>query len=89
MQSVRLIIKGRVQGVGFRHWTTREASARGLDGWVRNLPDGSVEAILAGPPEAVADMAQACRKGPALASVTAIDESPAEPPDTTGFREIR
>ena len=89
MTAVRLIIKGRVQGVGYRYWTTREATARGLDGWVRNLPDGSVEALLAGPAAAVADMVQACRKGPALASVTSVDESLAEPPGSSGFREIR
>ena len=86
--AVRLIISGRVQGVGFRFWTVREAIGRGLDGWVRNLPDGTVEALVAGPEEAVRNMAEACRHGPRMAQVVAIDESPAELPAESGFRQI-
>jgi len=88
-RAVRLIIEGRVQGVGYRQWTLREASARGLDGWVRNLPDRTVEALIAGPEDAVRAMIDVCRRGPALAAVTAIREEPAEAPAGTGFREIR
>ena len=88
-RAVRLIIEGRVQGVGYRQWTVREASARGLDGWVRNLPDRTVEALIAGPEDAVRAMIDACRRGPALAAVTAIREEPAEAPAGRGFREIR
>lgn len=83
-EAVRLRIAGRVQGVGYRDWMTAEAQARGLDGWVRNLPDGSVEALVAGPPDAVAAMIDACRQGPRLAAVTSIDTTPADPP-TPGF----
>jgi acylphosphatase len=88
-RSVRLIIRGRVQGVGFRQWTQREASARGLDGWVRNLPDGTVEALIAGPTAAVRGMIEACHKGPMLAAVTEIHEHAAEAPDEAGFCQIR
>jgi acylphosphatase len=88
-RAVRLIIEGRVQGVGFRQWTVWEAERRGLDGWVRNLPDGTVEALIAGPDAAVDAMIAACRTGPRMAAVTAIREHPAEPPDAPGFRQVR
>jgi len=55
-RAVRLIIEGRVQGVGYRYWTVGAATERGLDGWVRNLPDGTVEALLSGPVGAVEAM---------------------------------
>jgi len=87
--AVRLIIEGRVQGVGFRQWTVREASRRGLDGWVRNLPDGRVEALFAGEDAAVAAMIEACRRGPSMAAVTSIREHPAAAPDAPGFRQVR
>lgn len=87
--ATRLIIEGRVQGVGYRQWTVREASARGLDGWVRNLPDGTVEALIAGPADAVAAMIEACRKGPMLAAVTGIRQRSADAPDKPGFAQVR
>jgi acylphosphatase len=73
------IIRGRVQGVGYRDFTEREARARGLAGWVRNRRDGTVEAVLAGPPAVVADMIAACRRGPFNARVDAIDEREGTP----------
>jgi acylphosphatase len=73
------IIRGRVQGVGYRDFTEREARARGLTGWVRNRRDGTVEAVLAGPPAAVADMIAACRRGPFNARVDAVDEREGTP----------
>jgi acylphosphatase len=88
VRAVRLVIEGRVQGVGYRYWTVEEARARGLDGWVRNLPDGTVEALVSGPSDAVEAMIAACREGPSLASVTAIREFPAEAPDASGFRQV-
>jgi acylphosphatase len=69
----RIIIRGRVQGIGYRVWTEREALSRSLEGWVRNRRDGSVEAVFAGTPAAVEAMVEACRRGPALAHVAAID----------------
>jgi acylphosphatase len=70
-------IRGRVQGVGFRYWTRRAATARGLTGWVRNRRDGSVEAVFAGDEQAVADMIKLCRRGPEPARVATVDEQPA------------
>jgi acylphosphatase len=74
-QSVirHVVIHGRVQGVGYRAWTEYTALDRGLDGWVRNRRDGTVEAIFVGPADAVADMIEACRRGPPSARVDAID----------------
>jgi acylphosphatase len=74
-----VLIRGAVQGVGFRYWTRRTAIARGLQGWVRNRRDGSVEAVFAGPEPAVADMIGLCRRGPASARVDAVDVDAAEP----------
>jgi acylphosphatase len=87
-RAVRLIIEGRVQGVGYRYWTVKEAVQRGLDGWVRNLPDGTVEALVSGPADAVTAMIGACRRGPRAAAVSAIREHAAEPPGTPGFRQV-
>ncbi len=70
-------IRGRVQGVGYRAWTADEARRRGLEGWVRNRRDGSVEAVFAGAENIVADMLAACRRGPVSARVDAVDPSPA------------
>jgi acylphosphatase len=75
----QVVIKGQVQGVGFRYWTRRTATARGLQGWVRNRRDGTVEAIFAGAEQAVTDMIRLCRRGPDAAWVDSVDESPAEP----------
>ena len=69
-----VIIKGRVQGVGFRYWAEQEALLRGLDGFVRNRRDGSVEALFSGFATVVADMLQACLDGPAGAWVSAVDD---------------
>jgi acylphosphatase len=74
-----VLIRGTVQGVGFRYWTRRTATARGLQGWVRNRRDGSVEAVFAGPEQPVAEMIALCRRGPASARVDAVDETAAEP----------
>src|SRR5882672_10774373 len=70
-------VRGRVQGVGYRAWVDHEARARGLEGWVRNLRDGSVEAVLAGAEDVVAAMIAACRRGPSLARVDAVQEEAA------------
>ena len=60
----RVVVRGRVQGVGYRAWTEDTAILNGLDGWVRNRRDGTVEAVFAGPAEAVDGMIEACRRGP-------------------------
>lgn len=65
-------ISGRVQGVGYRAWVHSEATARGLEGWVRNRRDGSVEAVFAGSDDVVADMIRACGRGPSSARVDSV-----------------
>jgi acylphosphatase len=72
----QVTIRGRVQGVGFRYWVEQQAMAHGLEGWVRNRRDGSVEALFAGPAEVVADLIARCRRGPSLARVDAVQEEP-------------
>jgi acylphosphatase len=64
-----VIVHGRVQGVGFRAFVEREALTRGIEGWVRNRHDGSVEALFAGDEDVVAGMIEACRQGPLGARV--------------------
>jgi acylphosphatase len=82
----RVIIHGRVQGIGYRVWTEREALARSIEGWVRNRKDGTVEAVFAGMPDAVAGMIEACRQGPALSHVTAVDVHDASQAELTQRR---
>jgi acylphosphatase len=72
VDRLHVFIAGRVQGVGFRYSTARQATALGLTGWVRNLPDGRVEAEFEGPKPALDDMLGWCREGPALAHVTDV-----------------
>ena len=74
----RVIIQGRVQGVGYRAWVEHQATARHLEGWVRNRRDDSVEALLAGPEDVVSDMVASCRRGPSSARVDAVDEEIAD-----------
>jgi acylphosphatase len=69
----RLLISGRVQGVAFRWATQRAAEDRGVTGWVRNLPDGRVEAVVEGPRQQVDDLVDWCRKGPRAARVDSLD----------------
>jgi len=68
----RLTIRGIVQKIGFRVWTERKALRLGLDGWVRNRLDGSVEVLVAGPHPAVAELIEQCRSGPPLARVDSM-----------------
>jgi len=74
-----VIIRGRVQGVGYRVWTEVTALERGIEGWVRNQRDGSVEAVFGGPEGAVAAMIAQCRRGPPGAWVETIDQREATP----------
>ncbi|HJZ21569.1 MAG TPA: acylphosphatase [Bradyrhizobium sp.] len=75
---VRVTIRGRVQGVGYRYWLEQQAVARGLEGWVRNRRDGTVEALLAGPTDVVSAMIASCRRGPASARVDGVAEESAD-----------
>jgi len=67
-----VVIHGKVQGVGFRYWTARTARDLGLDGWVRNRFDGSVEAVFSGASEAIEKMLWACHRGPPEAQVESV-----------------
>ena len=84
---LHVFIAGRVQGVGFRFATHREAETLGLNGWVRNLPDGRVEAEFEGPREALGRMLEWCGHGPRCASVTKLETSwESGDPRWTSFR---
>ena len=71
-RSILVQISGRVQGVGYRDWTQREAGRLGLSGWVRNLASGDVEAVFSGPADAVERMLAAARRGPGSAAVADV-----------------
>jgi acylphosphatase len=81
-----VIVHGRVQGVGFRAFVEYEAVARGLQGWVRNRYEGTVEAVFKGEKDVVADMIEACRRGPFSARVEALHQREA---DATDFKPHR
>ena len=81
---VRLRISGRVQGVGFRAFVADEAQARGIEGWVRNRADRSVEAVLAGKNEAIDAIVETCRRGPLGAKVERLETEEAGESELTG-----
>ena len=85
MAAVRLVISGRVQGVGFRAFVERQALKRGLRGWVRNRRDGTVEALLIGDESTLREIETACRRGPSLAAVTGLERFEAEDDGSDGF----
>ena len=82
-----LVITGRVQGVFYRGWMVGQARALGIDGWVRNRADGSVEALVAGSPEAVEAIIARCRQGPSAARVEHVAIDDAAPENLTGFEQ--
>lgn len=81
----RVVIRGRVQGVGYRAWVEHRAKRHGLQGWVRNRRDGSVEAVFEGTEDVVTNMVASCRRGPSSARVDDVAEETA-PEDTLGLR---
>ncbi|GGJ04406.1 acylphosphatase [Neoroseomonas lacus] len=88
MRARRVIISGRVQGVGYRDWMAGEAARLGVQGWVRNRRDDTVEALVAGEEAAVQALLSACRRGPLLALVIDITEEFADPPAEPGFLRL-
>ncbi|MFI4999828.1 MAG: acylphosphatase [Reyranellales bacterium] len=76
--QARLTITGRVQGVGYRDWAIAIGQRLGLSGWVRNCSDGSVEALIVGEETSVGQMIDACRRGPTMARVDAVDVEPVD-----------
>jgi acylphosphatase len=87
-RALRLIIEGRVQGVGFRAWMVDVANTAGVDGWVRNRRDGTVEALVAGEPAAVERVLAKTRAGPPMSRVTAVREEPADDRVGPGFDAV-
>jgi acylphosphatase len=85
----RLIISGRVQGVGFRYFTYEAASHEGVTGWVRNLPDGCVEAYIEGDAEAVTRVERAVRRGPPGARVDDVQADDEPPTGAYARFEVR
>ncbi|HVX07932.1 acylphosphatase [Humibacter sp.] len=83
-----LLVRGRVQGVGFRYTCAAVARSASVRGWIRNLPDGTVEAVAEGARDDVAGVVEWCRKGPDGASVFSVDVEEEVPQGLTGF-EIR
>lgn len=82
MKTLQIRITGRVQGVGFRYALRDEAARLGLTGWVRNRHDGSVEALLQGPEQAVEALVAWARRGPPAARVASLEQrSPPEEPE--------
>lgn len=85
------MVSGYVQGVGYRAWMEREARAAGVRGWVRNRLNGDVEALLAGPPDAVEVLCAACWRGPLQARVNKVEVVEADPAALgpgAGFRQV-
>lgn len=81
----RVSVRGRVQGVFFRASTCEQARALGVDGWVRNRPGGSVEAVFEGEPDRVEAAVAFCRSGPPGARVLAVEVTAEEPRNEAGF----
>jgi acylphosphatase len=88
VQRRRVVVQGHVQGVFFRETTRRRATAADVAGWVRNLPDGRVEAVFEGERDAVDALVAHVREGPRGARVDWVDVEAEEPEGLTGF-EIR
>ena len=86
MKRVRVLVSGNVQGVFFRAECAKRARAGGAGGFVRNLPDGRVEAVFEGPGEAVDRLVAWCREGPPWAGVESVEASEQEPAGERDFR---
>ncbi len=87
--AVRLIVRGLVQGVGFRYFVHRHAASLGLDGYARNLPTGEVEVVLAGEKGLVNDLVKTIRIGPRYASVSDVSMTEIPIPDNMNGFSIR
>jgi acylphosphatase len=81
----RVVVNGRVQGVFFRDTTRRRAEAAAVAGWIRNTPEGAVEAVFEGEPAAVEELVEFCRRGPSRAEVTSVEVEEEQPEGLTGF----
>jgi acylphosphatase len=88
VRAERLIITGRVQGVGYRDWLVAEATRLGLTGWVRNLGHDQVEAVLCGADGAVEEAVALCRQGPGWARVAGVQRFSHEAAEYADFRRL-
>jgi acylphosphatase len=86
LQRRHVTVYGFVQGVGFRFAVERAARSRGVSGWVRNRPDGTVDAVFEGEADDVEALVDCCRKGPRGAQVDRVDVVPESPEGLAGFR---
>ncbi|HXF36819.1 MAG TPA: acylphosphatase [Actinomycetota bacterium] len=86
MKRVRVVVSGRVQGVFYRATCAEHARRLGVAGWVRNLPDGRVEAAFEGPDAAVDAMVSWCGEGPPYARVEGVEVHAEDPRGEAGFR---
>jgi acylphosphatase len=82
---LRLRIEGYVQAVGYRNFVISEATRLGVDGWIRNRSDGTVEALVSGPNASVETLVGLCMKGPPGARIGNVEMHRAEAPATKGF----
>jgi len=85
LKRVRVLISGRVQGLGFRYWVKRKAEKLGLNGWVRNLNDGRVEAVFEGDKERIERLVERCKEGPSLSRVDKVGVKREEVEGLSGF----
>ncbi len=85
MKTIHIIVTGRVQGVGFRYFTVRCANNLGLCGWVRNLPDGGVEAVIQGQDDSIEQMIELLQEGPRASIVTDLKIEEIEQEEFSGF----
>ena len=88
-KRVRVIVHGRVQGVGFRAACQAEATSAGVRGWVKNKWDGSLEALFEGPEEAVDRLVRWCERGPRMADVENVELHEAPEPAPPGPFRVR
>jgi len=86
-RAAHVTIRGKVQGVWFRAWTSEQAERLGLSGWVRNRRDGRVEAVIAGPAAAVQELLDLFWEGPPLAKVAEVESGPYADPPPKGFEQ--
>ncbi|HET9161126.1 MAG TPA: acylphosphatase [Caulobacteraceae bacterium] len=86
--AVRMLVEGRVQGVGYRWWALDRAQTLGLAGWVRNRKDGSVELLAIGEPDAIVRLADLCAKGPPSAIVLRVSQQPSQDDGSSSFSQL-
>ena len=85
MAAFRFLVRGRVQGVGYRYFFLRQAEALGLSGFARNLPDGVVEVVAEGAEHTLAELEELLKEGPAFASVSHVERHEVAPRGGQGF----